>query len=282
MFHRKPSWLPLGIDVTSDQISVVAVEAVKGRCTVKAAATEPIPPASGAEGDLAAADVLRALRRSLGLGDRRCILGAPSKDVVVREFRIPPRTKRTEAERAALLEADSIASWPSHDRLIALDPIPGGTSMLLSIARASAIDRLVRLVKIADLNPVAVDAPVCAWRRIAGEADALLDLRPEGAALFLFGTPVGSMELLPNGASDDRLAAHIRAAFMQSRRDGLGDVQNIAFQGDVAKCAALGARLGTDGYELTPLTLGESVTPSWAFAYALASWSILGADALAA
>jgi Tfp pilus assembly PilM family ATPase len=282
MFNRKRSWLPLGIDISRDEISIVAAEAIKGRCTVTAAATEAIPPVSESEHDLAAANVLRTLHRSLGIGDRRCILGVPCEDVIVRELRVPPKTRRAEAERAALLEADTIACWPSHDRLIALDPIPGRNSLLLSLARASAIDRLVRLVKIADINPVAVDAPLCAWRRVAGTFDALLDLQRERAVLFHFGKSVGSMELLPSGSSDDRLAALIRAAFMQARRDGLGDVQRIAFQGDASRCATLSGQLGTDGYELIPLTLGESVTPSWAFAYALASWSILGADALVA
>jgi hypothetical protein len=274
MFYHKRSWLPLGVDIDGEAISVVAVEATKAGCIVKAAATEAIPRATEAERDLAAANVLRTLHRSLKIDDRRCILGAPSEHIIVRAFRVPPRTRRSEAERAALLEADTIACWPSHDRLIALDPIAGsGGWMMLSIARASAIERVVRLVKLAGLKPVAVDAPLCAWRRIAGGSDALLDLRRDRAGLFLFGNPIGSAELFASGLSDDRLVAQIRATFMQARRDGLCDIQRIAIEGDAARCATIEAQLGADGYEVRALSLGGSDAPTWAFAYALASWA---------
>jgi len=262
MFYHKRSWLPLGVDIDGEAISVVAVEATKAGCIVKAAATEAIPRATEAERDLAAANVLRTLHRSLKIDDRRCILGAPSEHIIVRAFRVPPRTRRSEAERAALLEADTIACWPSHDRLIALDPIAGsGGWMMLSIARASAIERVVRLVKLAGLKPV---------------SDALLDLRRDRAGLFLFGNPIGSAELFASGLSDDRLVAQIRATFMQARRDGLCDIQRIAIEGDAARCATIEAQLGADGYEVRALSLGGSDAPTWAFAYALASWSIVG------
>jgi hypothetical protein len=283
MFRRKRAWLPLGIDIGVDQISVVAVEATRSGCIVKATASEPIPALTDAALDLGTATLLRSLHRTLNVAERRCILGVSPEDVVTREFRLPPKMRRSEAERAAILEADAAACWPSHDRLIALDPIPSNAaSMLLSIARSSAVERLVRIAKSADLNPIAVDAPLCAWRRVAGDYDALIDLRSGRPVLYLFGKAVGSMDLFASTLSEDRLAAQVRAAFVQSRRDGLADIQKIAVHGEASQCAALEAQLGADGYEINLLTLGESVGPSWALAYGLASWSILGEQVRAA
>jgi hypothetical protein len=189
--------------------------------------------------------------------------------------------RAAEAERAALLEADSFVTWPAEERLIALDPIPGDSALLLSVARCAAVERAARLVKLAGFDPVAVDVPACVWRRSAPEADAVLDLRNDRAALFVFGTPLGTVERFPR-ESDEGLIARTRAALIQARRDGLADVERIVTAGSQERAASIEAALRADGYDAKPLVLGEAASPSWAFAYGLATWAIVARDRRAA
>jgi hypothetical protein len=276
LFTRR-SRLPLGIDIDPNELSVVAAEMRVGDFTVKAAESRNIRHDGEAERDRAIVETLRALLRDLNITERRCVIAAPLGETQTRLFRLPPGMRRAEAERAALLEADSLVPWPSRERLVALDPIPGASEMLLSIARSAAVDRAARLVKVAGLEPVAVDVPLCVWRRAAPEADALLDLRRERAALFVFGEPLGTVERFPQ-TTDDRLIAQTRAVLIQARRDGIADVERVATIGPRDRAAMIESELSDDGYDAQPLTLGTSESPAWAFAYGLATWSVLSRE----
>jgi hypothetical protein len=225
--------------------------------------------------DLKIAETIRLILEDLETRERRCILAAPSHEVVTRIFRVPPGMRRTEAERAAALEADTIVDWPSAERLIALDPIPGnGAEMLLSIARNSTVQRLVAIARAGGLKPVAVDVPVCAWRRAVPEADAVLDCQTDRAELVIFGSLLGITQLFPPRLVDDRLKNHVRVAFADARRDGIADVQRLAILGTQYRYESIEPLLRDDGYTISPVALGGLQAPPWTFAFGLASWSI--------
>jgi hypothetical protein len=273
MIFARRNRLPLGIDFSSE-VSVVAVEMQAGRFHVKAAESRPIPAAPENEKDRVIVETLRSILRDLSVAERRCVVATLLGDAQSRLFRPAPGMRPAEAERAALLETDTFARWPSSERVIALDPIPGASEMLLSVARSACVERVTGLVKLAGVEPVAVDVPLCAWRRAASGVDAVLELHAERAALFVFGRPLGAVEQFATSA-DERLLAQTRAFFIQARRDGIADVERIATVGLRERCEPLESELTADGYDAQPLRLGTFESPPWALAYGLATWSVL-------
>jgi hypothetical protein len=273
---RRNAWLPLGVEIGEDELSLVGIASSADGLMVKAAATSALSGAPGSDRERRTIDALRALVGTLPTKERRCVLGIPSEDVRVRLLRLPPKTRYSEAQRAAVLEAETSVAWPAPERLIALDPLSGSNdAMLLSIGRVRSIERRVAIAKAAGLEPVAVDVPICAWQRAARDCNALLDLRHERAEFFVFGEPVGCSDQLAPRLSDERLAAVARAMLIQARRDGLVDVERIVTVGGRERCLPIERQLAADGYTIGPLVVGEHESPSWAFAYGLAGWSLL-------
>jgi len=274
-FRRHEGSLPLGVDVGPDAVSVVASSLVGDGFIVRETATQGVPSADERELDLRIAETLRRIVGDFGTRERRCVLAAPAGEVVTRTFRVPPGMRRGEAERAAALEADTIVDWPHRERLTALDSIPGTSDeMLLSVARTSTVERLVAIARAAGLRAVAVDAPACAWRRAIPLADAVLDCTPERAALIVFGRSAGVVHSFAPRLIDERLAASVRAAFVEARRDGLADVQRLAILAARDRYESLEALLHDDGYAVVPVSLGGVEGPPWTLAYGLASWSV--------
>lgn len=274
--HRSRRSLPLGVDIGAERVSVVASDATADGFTVRVAETLEVPQGDTTL-DMRIAETLRRIVASSGIRERRAILAAPPVDVVTRAFRVPPGMRRAEAERAAMLEADSLVDWPAAERLVALDPLPhAGDEMLLSVALNGTIERIVAIARAAGLRAVAVDVPACAWRRAVPEADALLDCSTERATLVVFGRPVGVVHVFAPRLVDERLATSVRAALVDARREGLADVANIAILGSAFRTESIGELLAGDGYVLRGVRLGEHDNPAWTFAYGLASWSIAG------
>lgn len=274
LFGRSAS-LPLGVDIGSNSVSVVSCQAIDGGFSVCETRTLEVPRADAAHLDLKVAETIRQILAGLQTSERRCILAAPSSDVVNRVFRVPPGMRRSEAERAAALEADTLVDWPLSERLVALDPIPGeADEMLLSVARNGTIERLVGAARAGGLRPVAVDVPLCAWRRAIPDADAVLDCLTDRAELVIFGIPVGLAQLFPPRLVDDRLANQVRAAFVEARRDGIADVQRLAILGSRFRFESIEPLLRGDGYAIAPVELGGLEAPPWTLAFGLASWSI--------
>src|SRR5580704_18045176 len=134
LFNRVAS-LPLGVDVTSESVSVVVPRAGTEGFSIRETCSREVPRVDAAQLDLTLAQTIRSILESIETPERRCILAAPSQDVVTRTFRVPPGMGRKEAERAAALEAGTIVDWPAMERVVALDPIPGELDeMLLSVA----------------------------------------------------------------------------------------------------------------------------------------------------
>jgi hypothetical protein len=272
-FQRSQS-LALGVDIGANSVSIVAAAATHDGFVIRWTHTLPIAPPGSDQPDRAIAETIREIVAGR-TKERRCILGAPPGETISRPFRVPPGMRRSEAERAAALEADALVDWPAPERLVALDAIPGSAGwMLLSIARSSTIERLVSIARAGGLTPVAVDISVCAWRRAISNADAVLDCTTDRAELVIFGTPMGISQLFPPRLIDERLASHVRSAFVDARRDGLSDVQRLVILGTRFRYEALEELLRDDGYTVEPVVLGGLEAPPWTLAYGLATWSV--------
>jgi hypothetical protein len=266
--------LPLGVDLGADEVSIVVARVEPSGFVVAEALTRPVAGA-GADVDRAVGDALRELTGVLHTKQRRCVIAAPQSEVVMRLFRLPSGMGRSEAERAASLEADALGMWPAAERLVALDPIPDlAGQMLLSIGRNSAIERRVAVARDAGLVPIAVDVPACAWQRALPGGEALLDLRGERAILIIFGRPLATAELLAPRLADERLVAQVRSGLIQARRDGVADVQTLAVTGARTRYEPIAALLRADGYAVEPVRLAGVEAPPWALAFGLASWAI--------
>jgi hypothetical protein len=273
--RRRTSSVPLGVDVGAQSVSIVAADTSADGFAVQETRTLEVGQAREESLDFAIAATIRTILAGLATKERRCILAAPAGDVVMRTFRVPPRMRRREAERAAALEADAIVDWAPSERLVALDPIPGSTShMLLSIARHSTVERIAAIARAGGLAPVAVDTPACAWRRAIPAADAVLDCSGERASLEIFGTPVGLTHVFPPRLIDERLAAQVRTALVEARRDGVADVQRLAIVASAFRFESIAELMRDDGYAIALVSLGGVPAPSWALAYGLATWSI--------
>ncbi|MBD5655815.1 MAG: pilus assembly protein PilM [Candidatus Eremiobacteraeota bacterium] len=272
---RRSESLPLGVDVGPDFVSIVAPAASRHGFVVRATMTREIPPVATDHHERKIAETIREIVTRLGVQERRCILAAPASETIARTFRVPPGMGRREAERAAALEADTFVDWPASERLVALDPIPAmNDRMLLSITRASAVERLVTIARAGGIKPVAVDVSACAWRRAIAEADAVLDCTRDRAELVIFGEPLGVSHLFPPRLIDERLASQVRTALLDARRDGVNDVQRLAILGSRFRYETLEELLRDDGYSVGPVVIGGIEAPSWTLAYGLASWSI--------
>jgi Tfp pilus assembly PilM family ATPase len=270
-----PASLPLGVDLGSDCVSIVASDAEAGGFVVRETRTLDVPQSDAGARDLKIAETVRAILGGFQTRERRCVLAAPASDVVTRVFRAPPGMRRSEAERAAALEADSIVDWSASERLVALDPLPGRPDeLLLSIARNSSVERLVAIARASGLRPVAVDVPACVWRRALPGADAMLDCSTDRATLTIFGEPIATTHVYAPRLIDDRLASSVRAAFVDARREGVCDVQKLAIHASKFRYESLEELLRGDGYAIAPVELGGIEAPPWAFAYGLASWSV--------
>ncbi|GAC1501765.1 MAG: hypothetical protein NVS1B2_26990 [Vulcanimicrobiaceae bacterium] len=273
--RKRTATLPLGVDIGAEFVSIVASDAVGDGFVVRETQTLEVPTGETSMLDRKIAETLRGVLAKLETTERRCVLAAPAGEVVTRIFKRPPNMRGSEADRAAVLEADTIVDWPISERLVALDPIPGRTDeMLLSVARNSTIERLVAIARAAGLKPVAVDVPACAWRRAIPEADAVLECASDRAALIIFSDPVGIVHLFPPRLIDDRLASSVRTALVDARRDGHADVQHLAILGSPFRYESMEELLRGDGYTIGPVTLGGVESPGWTFAYGLASWSV--------
>lgn len=275
LFEKRGASLPLGVDISAEFVSIVSADASGDGFVVRETRTLEVPTCEIAGLDLKIAESLRSILADFRTTERRCVLCAPFSEVVTRTFRLPPKMRRNEADRAAALEADTIVDWPSSERLVALDPLPGKTDeMLLSVARTSTIERLVSIARAAGLKPIAVDVPACAWRRVIRESDAILDCSNDRAALVIFGEPIGTTHVFPPRLVDDRLASGIRAACVDARRNGFADVQRLEILGSRFRFESMEELLRDDGLSIRSVHLGGVESPPWTFAYGLATWSV--------
>ncbi len=267
--------LPLGVDITPERVAVVAAVLKGGRPSVVEATAEALPEGPDGELEARASALLRAQLAALRTRERNCVLAAPWSDAVVRAFKLPPGVGRAEAERAAHLEADAVAPWVGSERVVALGPLPQqGGSRLLGVGRLTMLLRLVAIARLAGLRPIAIDAPACVWRRVARDVDAVLDASGPRAALAVFRDAVPSVQLFAPRLVDERLAAQVRVALVEARRDGSADVGRLAVFAPAPRREGLATLLAADDFAIDSLTLNGIDSPPWALAFGLAAWPV--------
>jgi hypothetical protein len=269
--------LPLGVEITAERVAVAAAELAGEGIVPGATAVESVCDTSDDALDETLVAALRAAIERIRPATRRCVLSAPWTEALSRVFKLPPGMRRSEAARAADLEADVVAPWPSSERIVALDAIPGAKrELLLSIGRASTLERLVSIVRAARLEPVAIDTPACAWRRLAPHADAVLDASTARAALVVFTGHVPAFQVFAPRLIDERLAAQARLGLIEARRDSALDLQRLVVFATPERYDVLAPLLSGEGYAVEPVRAGGVEGPEWAIAFALATWGAKG------
>jgi hypothetical protein len=267
--------LPLGIELSAERVALAIPRSIGGRLEVAESVVEAVPETTEDKLDEALSQALQRALAGIRARTRRCILAAPWSESLVRAFKLPPGMRRSEAARAAELEADVIAPWPSSERIVALDALPGRKrELLLSIGRASTLQRLVSIARSARLDPIAIDAQACAWRRLVPCADALLDAGGPRAVLVVFAVPVPSFQLFAPRLIDERLAAQVRLALIEARRDSELDIHRLAVYAAPERYDVLAPLLAGEGYAVEAVRVGDVESPPWALAFALSTWPL--------
>lgn len=254
--------LPLGVDVGVARTCVALAErGPDGRARLVAAASSPT-----GEDPVAA---IRAARAELGTRERRCVLALRAPDSLVRAIVLPPAGRR-ERERAAAFEAARFAPHALDDGVVRLLALEGGEHAV-AVARRSALDRALTIVRSAGLRAVAVDDAAFAVLRVHA-ADAIVDIGASastvivrGAALpFVRSVSLGGERLTDAivaalgvdrasaeqrkrslgmaGAGEpvrDALVDHVAGALVEARAGGAHDPRAVVLTGNGARVAGL-------------------------------------------
>jgi type IV pilus assembly protein PilM len=254
--------LPLGVDVGAARTCVALAErGTDGRPHLVAAASSPTGE------DPAAA--IRAACTELGTRERRCVLALRAPDSLVRAI-VLPSVGRRERERAAAFEAARFAPHALDDGLVRLLPL-AGDEHAVAVARRTALDRALAIVRGAGLRAVAVDDAAFAVLRVHA-ADAIVDVGASGSTVVVRGTALPFVRTVPLGGERltdaivgalgvdrasaeqrkrtigmagagepvrDALVDHIAAAFVEARASGTHDPRTVVLTGNGARVAGL-------------------------------------------
>lgn len=266
---------PIGLQFFSDAVAIVATDVSNGAPFIRGARVTPIGDDQDRPLKELHATAVRQALAEMGVGPASCILSVQANEVVVRRFRVEPKSKENDVRAAAALEADEFCDWGVEDRVLALDPLAGTPDRMLSVARRDIIDQLIETAKECGLRPAAIDVPLAAWQRsLCDRADALLDVSHERPAMFLFAEPMGEQRLLPPRLSVEKLAQAVRTAIVDARRQRTSMVRSLQIWGEYAAMPQLMELLAQDrGLEVSEVKFGTHVNPRWGYAAALATWS---------
>lgn len=80
--------------------------------------------------------------------------------------------------------------------------------------------------------------------------------------------------VFPPRLIEERLAALVRSALVEARREGIADIRRLSILTSADRFDSLVCLLRDDGYTIGPVTCGEFRSPEWTFAYGLATWSV--------
>jgi hypothetical protein len=275
-----PGSQPLGIYFHDDDaVSLVWSHARAGEMLVVEAAHVPIEGEDDqARRDARCTSILLELLRSRKISERRCIIGIHPDNVLCEPLEIAKGFTFREMQGAAAIKAESMVRYPASERLIAVDEIPRNDRYrLLSVAKKSEVERLVRIVTDAALTPYAIDVPLAAWPRLADDADALLDLTHERAILTIFRDPhpTGLTKIFPARLQGERIAAEVKNELYAARDRGIKDVARLVVYGtdETTKTVAQRLRAADDALTILPLRVEGLDAPPWAYALALATWT---------
>lgn len=195
------AWLPLGVDVGSTRLRLVALSAEVPPRLERAVVRDLPPPVPGAGSNDDAEIVAAALREAaleLGTGERRCVAALAEPDALLRRTALP-RMSPLERMRAATFEATRFVDAPLAEWTVRAAAGPDEGEVIIGIARTEALRRRVRSLRGAGLRPIAVDHASLAWRRAVPHADAVLDVGWRRSTLTLFAEPLADVRTFSLG-----------------------------------------------------------------------------------
>jgi hypothetical protein len=269
--------IPLGVHIYTDGVAVVDIARRDGAPSVRAHSAVEVAAVAGTSQREQQIAALRACLDQIGSSTRKCVLSVLPTQALNKRFEVPPKANKKSIQSAAELEADEMApTWTPEERIMSLDPLPGTTDQLISLARKENVASYVDIATAAGLTPVGVDTPLTAWQRAVrnAETDALLEFTYLRPVLYVFGDPIGEQILFPASMDADALAEQILANLVDFRSKRRIEVRNLRIVGKYDEIDELMRHLKRDaGLNIAPLTFGPEENPPWSYAVALATWS---------
>lgn len=188
--------LPLGIDMGSTRIRVVAAVADRSGIRITAVAVREIAAGrctSGAiEEPAYVAAVIEDAIVELHVRQRRCVCAIGAPDALLREMRFPKMSAR-ERSRSAHFEAQRHVDYPLAEAVVRVAPAGSGPGIWsVGIARNRSIRTRVAALKDAGLKPMAMDHEAYALARALPHFEGIVDIGHGRASLHVrrAGTPV--------------------------------------------------------------------------------------------
>jgi hypothetical protein len=270
---------PLGVHIYADGVAVVEVQKHNGLPTLKRFAMCPISASAGRPLRDLQIDALRTCCEQVEGASKSCILSVLATQVLTRRFELPKNARARAVQSAAEIEADRLTKWTPEERILSVDRLPNSNERLLTVSKREVVSGLVDIASAADLQAVAVDAPLTAWQRSmpSVDADAILDLSSHRPALYVSADPIGEQALFAGAMDADALADAVRSALIDLRTKQRLEARRLRIFGSHSEMPRLIQLLMLDaGLDVSLLTLGRAENPPWAYALALATWPFAG------
>lgn len=239
--------LPLGVDIGTTRIRVAHAERTVDGVRLRAVAVREYAPGSATSGGIADPSYIAALLdeavAELGTRERRCVCALGEPDARLRAIAFPPMTA-FERERSARFEAERYVEYPVEEAIVRAHPVDASKRLwALGIARASVLAQRVGCLKEAGLKTVAVDHESCAFTRVLGEFDAVVDVGHDRTSLHVVRSALPSSTLTKSGGAavtrgiERELAIDINSAEKRKRilgTAGAGERARQTLAGDIA------------------------------------------------
>lgn len=196
--------LPLGIDVGTSRVRIVAMRRYRGGPSrVESAAARDVPNTNGSSEPAAISSAIAEAIAEIGWRRGSCVLALPWRHAEMRCMEIPPMSA-SERLRAARLE--SALFVPSSERdaptQVRVQPIDGTNVHLVVVASLAAIRSRMRIVSGTRLAVRAMDYEPFALQRAFPNADAILDVGFRQSRLYgRLAPPIRNQSIDGGGAA---------------------------------------------------------------------------------
>lgn len=295
---RKPKGrsvsMPLGIDISSSSIRIVAISHIDNEIVVDDVALSSLPPGI-VSGSLvtdikAVGKIIKKAIADQRIKAKSCIISIGARDAHI-DFQSFPKMSNGERIKASkVIASQFLPNIPESNIAITLEAVVGRENYFMrGFAVKNVVDSRVAAAKAAGLSVLAVDHEMFAWYRSAPIADAVLDIGQGKATLTVFRQPLPESHSFDFDLADSYEASlrHMLEAILESRSSG-STIETIVLVGDVSNSDSFAEDLEREthlrvGYVDAPLRSnlgggqsleGEEASPEWLLAYGLALWSL--------
>lgn len=262
-----PTPYPIGVDRRNGTISFAVVRSDAQRpFHFERAATVTVPAGNDAA-------TLERIFARFSRHQKRCVLSLPPGEATIIPWPRGNRVPEPERLSAAHLEIDPRVDIPRSDRVIRIERTPNGTLFLL-VSSTQTCAAALEVARAAHLDPSILEVPAVAWTRVfpGGIIDDIgptpfLATRSSGIPLEI---------LLPAHTDPEHFAESVRHELLKVRETHHLEADNFAYWGDPHsdRLSALQHALADLDLHVEPLVVAGRAAPPWAFAYALATWSL--------